>query len=332
MTGLIPIPNNRWGAVEKIIWNYKTCIEKNGHTCDVKYLNDIQPNEYDIVHIHMGNLCLEAKSRGIDYVFSLHDHHVEYYGKGSWNYNMNLEAMKGSVFSITHAPHYLQLFDEVDKLFHVPHGVDTTFFKPREKDIPQSILMVANNGLAGDYTIDRKGFEIGIRAAKELDIPITIVGAEATKKFFELKPELLEIFDKLKVIANDPTDDEVLSHYHKSTIFLHPSFLEAGHPNLTLLEAASCCLSIIATYKGVLPIKGLHKIQELSVDEVVKLIKSVRDDISLYDKMRNARMEYDWMNVVSKKLLKMYDSIVGVKSDKSTDIIKQSLLSVYKPC
>ena len=331
VTGLIPIPNNKWGAVEKIIWNYKLCIEKAGHTCDVKYLNDIKPDEYDIVHIHMANLCIEAKKRNIEYVFSIHDHHAEYYGKGSFNYNQNMEAMKGSIFSITHAPHYLELFDEVDKLFHLPHGVDTTFFKPRYTNVNESILMVANNGLAGDYTIDRKGFEIGIMAAERLNIPITIVGADATRRFFELKPELLKSYDKIKVISDDPTDDVVLEQYLNSTIFLHPSFLEAGHPNLTLLEAASCCLKIVATYKGELDIKGLYKIDNLNVDEVVSKIQMANANILLYDTMRKNRHSYDWINVVSNRLLKMYEYVDGIKVDKSSSEIKGSLLSIYQP-
>jgi len=27
VTGIIPVPNNRWGAVEKIIWEYKRNLE-----------------------------------------------------------------------------------------------------------------------------------------------------------------------------------------------------------------------------------------------------------------------------------------------------------------
>jgi len=331
VTGLIPIPNDRWGAVEKIIWNYKLAIDKSGHTCDVKYLNEVNPEDYDIVHIHMANLCLEAIKRNIPYVFSIHDHHAEYYGKGSFNYNQNFEAMKGSIFSITHAPHYLELFDEVDKLFHVPHGVDTLFFKPRYTNVPDKILMVANNGLAGDYTIDRKGFEIGIAAAKRLNIPITIVGADATRMFFELKPDLLKSYDKLNVICDDPTDTIVLEQYLNSTIFLHPSFLEAGHPNLTLLEAASCCLKVIATYKGELDIAGLYRIDNLNVDEVVSKIQMANANIRLYDTMFNNRHRYDWANVVSNQLLRMYRFVQNIQEDKSSSETKESLLSIYKP-
>jgi glycosyltransferase involved in cell wall biosynthesis len=134
----------------------------------------------------MANLCIEAKNRGIPYIFSLHDHHTEYNGKDSFIFKQNLEAMKGSVFSITHAEHLIEYFNETDKLFYVSHGVNTDFFTPKESNHnpKHKLLMVANNGLAGNQGTDRKGFRYGIESAKELDLEITIVGAEANKEFF----------------------------------------------------------------------------------------------------------------------------------------------------
>jgi glycosyltransferase involved in cell wall biosynthesis len=332
VTGIIPVPNNRWGAVEKIIWEYKRNLELQGHECDVKYLNEVKQGEYDFVHIHMANLCIEAQNRGIDYVFSIHDHHAEYYGKGSHVYNMNLSAMKGSIFSICHTPHYLELFDEVDKLFYLRHGVNTSFFTAKDHYEPHSILMVANNGLAGDYSIDRKGFEIGIRAAAELYLPITIIGAEANKKFFELKPELLDLHDQITIISDNPTDDVVLEHYHKNTIFLHPSFLEAGHPNLTLLEAASCCLNIVATCKADFDTQGFYKLESLDVDEVVSKIETAinNDGFWVRTDMAANREKYDWKYVVH-DLIKYYSICKDIRKDNSSSEVHEMLKQVYVP-
>jgi len=231
-----PIGKMGWGAVEKIIREYKSSFEKLGHEVDIKYLNEADPNKYDIIHIHMANLCIEAKNRGIPYIFSLHDHHTEYNGKDSFIFKQNLEAMKGSVFSITHAEHLIEYFNETDKLFYVSHGVNTDFFIPKESDHnpKHKLLMVANNGLAGNQGTDRKGFRYGIESAKELDLEITIVGAEANREFFAIHKDLLD-YEKLTIIDSNPTEDELLEIFQDHTIFLHPSFLEAGHPNLTLL-------------------------------------------------------------------------------------------------
>ena len=45
------------------------------------------------------------------------------------------------------------------------------------------------------------------------------------------------------------TDDELLDLYHDHDIFIHPTMLEAGHPNLTMLEAAACGMPIIADWE-----------------------------------------------------------------------------------
>lgn len=313
-TGMIPIPNNRWGAVEKVIGHYQKQLRKDFQVVDVKYLNDVKPNEYDIVHIHMANLCLEAKKRGIKYVFSIHDHHVEHHGKGSFIYEQNLEAIRGSVFSITHAPHYIKLFESTDKLFYLPHGVDTSIINGFGIPRIDSFLMVANNGLAGDYGIDRKGFELGIRLAKYYDLPITIIGAEANQKFFALHPELVTLHDKLTIISDNPTDDFIWKEYKKHNWFLHPSSLEAGHPNLTLLEAASSGMRIIATYQGIMRIPNLTKVESLDLESLKKAFEKSNRSCHEDPKFFNI----GWASVVM-SLKSMYYSSLRINRKFTSD-------------
>ena len=100
--GLIQIPPNGWGAVEKVIWAYKLELEKLGHEVDIKYCAEINKGDYDIVHVHVANLAMDLAKRGIPYVFSMHDHHVEVFGKFCECYQNNLEAIQKSIFSIVH--------------------------------------------------------------------------------------------------------------------------------------------------------------------------------------------------------------------------------------
>jgi len=311
-TGMIPIrPVGQmgWGAVEKIVREYKSSLEKLGHSVDIKHMNEVQPNEYDFVHVHMGNLALELHKRGVPYVFSLHDHHTEHYGKGSYCYNHNLEAMKKSIFAITHAEYYVDFFDETDKIFYLSHAVNTDFFTPGNKKIKDhKLLMVANNGLGGDSGFDRKGFRYGVEAAKELGLPITIVGTETNQRFFEIHNDIGS-YEKLNLIARNPSEEELLNIYHDHTIFLHPSMLEAGHPNLTLLEAASCALPMVATYRGSRSINGLFRLHELTTSAV---IDNVRTIIENYDQIRedmmSVRDRYDWL-YTCKDLGNMYNAV-----------------------
>ena len=115
----------------------------------------------------------------------------------------------------------------------------------------------------------------------------------------------------LNLVANDPTEKELLDIYNSHTIFLHPSMLEAGHPNLTLLESASCLLPMAATYRGSREITGLFKINNLTTAEVVD---KVRDIMNNYDqvvaKMQSKRSNYDW-DKVCVTLEKMYKAALS---------------------
>lgn len=327
---ILPTGQRGWGATELITEEYSKNLRKLGHEVDIKYLNEVQPNQYDIVHIHVANLCIEAKKRGIEYIYSTHDHHSFFYGKNSWNYKQQLEAMKGSVFSIAPAEYVVDFFDDTDKLFYLAHGADTSYYTPiprYEGNIEHKLLMCANNGVAGDYGADRKGFRFGIEAAKELGLPITIVGADANTKFFEIHKDLLE-YEKLTVVDTNPTEEQKVQIFKEHTIFLHPSNLEYGHPNLTLCEAASMCMPIVGTYKGSKHIYGMWTIPSISTAEVVRGLKSTIERwTSLWDEMIAVRESYDWINV-AKKLDFMYDAVKRFENN-SSEVVREKYFKTF---
>ena len=327
--GVIAIPPNGWGAVEKIIWEYKLNFEKLGHTCDIKYLNDVDVNNTDIVHIHMANLALEAANRGIPYVFSLHDHHVVHFGKDSFRYKENLEAMRRSVISFTHAEYLVDYFDDTDKLFYLSHGVNSDYFTTSNTIRNEHKLMcLANNGIGGDNTFDRKGFSFAIEAAKQLDLPITIAGPENNMTFFNANPHLLE-YPKLRLVCNNPSEEDILNLYKEHSIFLHPSILEAGHPNLTILEALSCGLPVVGTYEGSQKLNGLVKITRDSND-VANGIKQVLDDYkNLALNSQITGKLYDWL-VISKRLIKIFETVMLIKKEYTSDITKQLYIDTFE--
>jgi glycosyltransferase involved in cell wall biosynthesis len=281
-----------------------------------------------LVHVHLANQALELRDKGIPYVFSLHDHHTEWYGKESWVYKQNVEAMKASIISFTHAEHLVDYFDTVDKLFYLPHGVDTEFFTPEYRMGPHKLLMIANNGLAGDSGYDRKGFRYGIEAAKELGLPITIAGHPDNNRFFEIHSELLN-YNKLTLKLTNPTDEETRELYRDHSIFLHPSMLEAGHPNLTLLEATSCAVPIVGTYKGYRHMDGMWVIPSISTESV---ITGIVETINTYEHRRQemlaVRESRDWMEVC-KMLHKYYENILKINKEYTSDITKQLYIEAY---
>ena len=329
--GAIEIPPKSWGAIEKVIWNYKLQLEKLGHTVDVVFPWELYNNnelKYDIVHFHAANQALDTwNDKETPYVFSLHDHHVIKYGKESSLYSLNLLAMKKSVASITYAEFIVDYFDTTDKLFYIPHGVDTSIYRDKGvKHNKHKLLCVANNGYANDPTSDRKGFRYAIEAAMNLDLEITIVGPNNNKNFFNSNKDLLE-YKKLNFIK-DPTEQELIDIYNDHTIFLHPSELEAGHPNLTLLEALSCGLPIVGTYEGKLPLDGMVKALRNSNDVTLK-IREVIDQYDYYkEQTKKSAQKYDWAQVV-KELNEFYIFVASVKNNFTRDDMRKHVVEAY---
>jgi len=327
-TGLITIPPNGWGAVERLTWEYKQSLEKLGDVVDIKYMNELEKWPDTIVHTHLANQALYCRDKGIPYVYSLHDHHTEWYGKDSWVYKQNLEAMKHSIISFTHAEYLIDYFSETDKLFYLRHGANTEFFTPDNSPKPQALLMIANNGLAGDSGFDRKGFRYGIEAARELDIPITIAGHPNNEKFFDIHIELTN-YKKLTLKLTNPNDEEIKELYQDHSIFLHPSMLEAGHPNLTLCEAASVCIPIVGTYRGSKHFPGMWVLPNISTESVMH---GITETIKTYEIRRNEMIEtrdsYSWDNV-AKTLHKYYENVLKINEGYTSERTKQLYINAY---
>jgi len=314
--GLIPIPPNGWGATEKIIWEYHQTLLKLGFDSQILYLDEVKYSKDTIIHIHVANLALLAHQRGIPYYFTCHDHHAFLYGKESVCFKENHEAIKHSVKSFVPAKYLVDYFN-LPNLEYLSHGVNNDWFKPSDRIFTlHKLLCVANNGFIHDQAEDRKGFLFAIEAAKQLNLPITVAGPLNNKKFFDkLNPQ----YDKLTILYN-LSEEELLRTYQTHTIFIHPSILEAGHPNLTLLEAISCGLPVVGTFEENNSLPGLYKI-ERTVESVANGIKYVMQN---YDEFRmdclNTTKEKSWHNITL-KLINYYN--------KKESYMKTQLEEIY---
>jgi glycosyltransferase involved in cell wall biosynthesis len=301
----IPVPPPAWGAVEKIVWEFTCNLRELGHEVDIKYAAEIQPGEYDMVMVHVSNLALYLAERGIPYIFQHHDHHAFHYGKESGVYKENLEAIEKSIFSLVPARYLVDYFD-TNKVHYFSHGADITKFYPNETyPINHNLLMLANNGLGGYGSYDRKGFGLGVQVAMSRNLPITIAGPKNNENWLSDNP-WVKGYPKLNIIW-EPSNEQLRQLYTSHTIFLHPSDLEAGHPNLTLLEAAACGLPILGWIETETTFHGMWRAPR----DLNKMLRGLDTIINEYDEYRqrslNTAQELSWFNR-SKELIELYNN------------------------
>ena len=297
--GLIPIPPNGWGAVEKIIWEFHNNLLALDHVSHITYLDDV-PSNVDVVHIHVANLALLAHERGIRYYFTCHDHHAYLYGKESQVYKENLEAMRHAVKSFVPAKYLVDYFDGIPEYFS--HGVNTLYFTPPDNRIQHKLLCVANNGYIHNQSEDRKGFGIAIEAARALGLPITIAGPSNNTQYFEKHPVTYEN----ATVLYDVTEEALRELYRTHSIFVHPSELEAGHPNLTLLEALASGLPVVGTLEPQNKLDGMM----VTGRDVVDVTLGIQEVIQQYERYTgDARRQAETLSWYSrtKELVTIYE-------------------------
>jgi len=302
----LSIPPKNWGAIEKIIWEFEVNQRALGHESTHKMAAHINSDDFDIVHCHVANLANGLGERGVPYIYQLHDHHVLHFGKDSHVYKENLKAIEGSLISLMPAKWLVDYFDH-PKCVYFPHGVNTDEFYNNPfhpKPEKPKLLMIANNGLGGDKTYDRKGFTYGLGLAMMNDLEITIAGPSNNKNFFNGHLWMLN-YPKLNLVFDTP-NTKLLELYHDHDIFVHPTMLEAGHPNLTMIEAAAAGLPIIANWEHATDFHGAWRAPR-DVFEMDKGLKDIIKNWDLYkEKAINTGKELSWYNR-TKELMDIYN-------------------------
>ena len=137
-------------------------------------------------------------------------------------------------------------------------------------------------------------------------MPITIAGPSNNRHFIN---ENLWVTGCSNVTWKFDLDQEqVRNLFQTHKIFLHASMLEAGHPNLTMVEAAACGLPIIAYWEYETDFHGAWRAPR----DILDMKKGYEDITNNYDnyvkRSLNTAQELSWFNR-SKELCKIYLSV-----------------------
>ena len=193
-------------------------------------------------------------------------------------------------------PYIYQLHDH-----HAVHyGKESHVYKENLKAIEGSLISLMPARFLVDYFESDKCvyFSHGVN-----NLPITIAGPSSNKHFFNEHLWMLN-YPKLELVF-DLHNDNLLNLYHEHDIFVHPTILEAGHPNLTMIEAAAAGLPIIALWELETDFHGAWRASR-NVFEMDKGLKNILENWNTYRlKTINTGKQLSWENR-TKDLLEIY--------------------------
>jgi len=136
------------------------------------------------------------------------------------------------------------------------------------------------------------------------NLPITIAGPKNNQNWFDDNPWVFG-YPKLTILE-EPSNEILRQLYNSHTIFLHPSELEAGHPNLTILEAAACGLPILGWIEQDTVFHGLWRAPR----DLQELLRGLDTIINEYGDYRGRSLqtaqELSWLNR-AKELIDLYE-------------------------
>jgi glycosyltransferase involved in cell wall biosynthesis len=211
-------------------------------------------HNYDIVHTNYAHIVsyfvgLLKRSKS---VLTIHGSDIEeiennltfkrFSEKSLYNNDIvvaNSQSLRGRVLKILKNPPEIKVIN---------HGIDTEEFKPKEKKPSNKITL-----LTVSYLKYIKGTDILLKAFKEVEnkrsnVELIIAGDGGTKQYYDLSKKL-----GIKNIRflGWTQKDKLIDLYHNADMFVLTSRKEGF--GLTILEAMSCALPVVATNVGGIP-------------------------------------------------------------------------------
>ncbi|MBW4459916.1 MAG: glycosyltransferase family 4 protein [Nodosilinea sp. WJT8-NPBG4] len=206
--------------------------------------------------------------------------------------------------------YYFETVFPKEKIFVVPHGINTDFFSP-PCDYPLNPVCITVGSHLRDF--DTLGEAIKQVWESKPDVNFVAVGARSNKKFYfgNIDDERILFLDRI-------TDEELLKAYQTSQVAVF-SFQEATANN-AILESMACGLPIITTNIGGTPeyvdeANGLlvpPKTSDALADSILLLLDDHERCRKMAENSRSKALNYEY-NIVANKMADIYSKIHCLK-------------------
>lgn len=215
----------------------------------------------------------------------------------------NLQRINALIVVGSNQVEYFSKWIPKEKILFIPHGIDTRYYMPAEKEIKDRKILFVGNHLR-DFGVLKEVIE---RIEKlSINLPFTIITSK----------EHWNIFHGLKRIEliTDVPEATLLQYYQRHVLLFLP--LIDGTANNTLLEAAACGLPIITMDVGgvrdYLDDESAIFLRSRKINTVVTTIMDILNDMrkrkELANEARKKMLSYDWKLIAAtmEKVYKVY--------------------------
>lgn len=193
-----------------------------------------------------------------------------------------------------------------DKVFFVPHGVDTEFFTPPgpRESLPQRLRCLTVGGHLRDFETLAKAQRL--LSQRGTPVELAVVTSPDNHAHFQGVPDV-------ELLSGIP-DNELLQLYRRADVFLMP-VLDCTANN-AILEAMACGLPVIATdLQGIrdytIPENALLT-PRLDAAALAEAITRLHDDSALREQMatasRDQALVFRWENIAT-RLQAVYNQV-----------------------
>lgn len=245
-TGVVLIERKPGGLAAKIIFAIKVLMRAFFK----------KPDFIICAHIHFSPLCLYLKKfLKIPYSISVYGGEVADITNKNYRNALRAADVITYLFNSTAQDVVRQVLEAKEKIFNLQNSVDGEKFKIKEK----SESLLSRYGLSNSKIIltigrmskldgDNKGYRRIIKAMPKVleavpDAKYLLAGSGSD--VLEVKQLIIELGLQEKVVLADaPTDEEIVDYYNLADVFVLPSKNE-GFPPIVILEALFCGIPVI---------------------------------------------------------------------------------------